>query len=450
MDINEIKNSIFEKANELGFTDCEIYIIKASSFMVNVLNSNIDQYKNADLQGIGLRGIYNGKMGYSFSEKVDLSIVDLLLENAKNNSLLIESTEEELIYDGNTTYEKYEGFNEELEKVDVSEKIKLTKKIEEIALKEDERVKLVPYCRIGTAKEEIFIYNSKGLKVSSKSNYCYALAYIQAQEKESIKMNGEVWIGKSFKDFDVEKLAKKAVKKTLDELNGEKVKTGEYNIVLKNDRVCDLLGVFKSNFYAYKVQKGLSKLKNKLDKKIASDLINLIDTGIYKDNVGNEAFDSEGVKKEKVELIENGILKNYLYTLKTAKKDGVEPTGNGFKGSFKGTVSTRNAIMYIKEGKDTFENILKEMDNGIYVTGLAGLHSGANSISGDFSLVANGFLIENGKIVKPVEQFTIAGNFFSLLENVVAVGNDLKFGMPAGGTLGAPSLYVGKLSVAGE
>jgi len=90
------------------------------------------------------------------------------------------------------------------------------------------------------------------------------------------------------------------------------------------------------------------------------------------------------------------------------------------------------------------------LGDGIFITEVQGLHSGANAVSGDFSLAAKGFEIKNGKKIKPVEQITIAGNFYKLLEDITEVGNDLKFGMPSGGSFGSPSVIVKELSISGK
>ncbi len=445
--IEEIKNKIFKLAKEMGFTDYEIYIQKDNQFSVNILNGDVREFKNSKLQGIGFRGIYDGKMGYSFSEKVDTDIIDLLLTNAKDNSEIIESVEEEILFDGKVKYDLYNGMNEKLEEVEVSTKIEMAKKIEAMCLEKDKRVKMLPHCLLCNGLLEIIILNSKGLDVSSKTNYCYAVAYVNVEENGENKVNGDVWIGNDFDDLDISKFTKDIVEKAVAQLGAKKVKSGNYEVIFENKVMADFLETFKSNFYGYNVDKGLSKLKNKIDEKISSELITLVDTGIYKTNMSNRTFDDEGVKTEKTTLIENGVLKNYLYTLKMANKKGVKPTGNGFKSNFKSMVSTSNTNLYIEESKNSKEDLLNNVGDGIYITSLSGLHSGANSISGDFSLIASGFMINKGKITNPIEQFTVAGNFYDVLKNVKMIGSDMKF---TTGAVGTPSIHIGKLSVAGE
>ncbi|HHY15595.1 MAG TPA: TldD/PmbA family protein, partial [Firmicutes bacterium] len=162
-------------------------------------------------------------------------------------------------------------------------------------------------------------------------------------------------------------------------------------------------------------------------------------------------FDAEGVPTRTKNVLEAGQLKTYLHNLKTAQKDGVQSTGNAARASFKSPVGISPSNFYIKPGDADYQELITELGDGLIIISVQGAHSGANPVSGDFSLGAYGYLVENGKIIRPVDQITIAGNFFDLLEDVEIVGSDLEFGSPGmGGNVGAPSLIVEKLAVAGS
>ncbi|MDZ5035223.1 metallopeptidase TldD-related protein, partial [Clostridium perfringens] len=133
--------------------------------------------------------------------------------------------------------------------------------------------------------------------------------------------------------------------------------------------------------------------------------------------------------------------------LKTANKGNTKSTGNGFKNSYGSPVGVSPTNLYLKNGEKSFDELLKEVGEGLIITDFAGLHSGANSITGDFSLAAKGFYIKDGKKDYPVEQITVAGNFFNLLKDIEEVGNDLKFPMSS---IGSPSVKISELSVAGK
>ncbi|NLB33310.1 MAG: TldD/PmbA family protein, partial [Tissierellia bacterium] len=125
-------------------------------------------------------------------------------------------------------------------------------------------------------------------------------------------------------------------------------------------------------------------------------------------------------------------------------------TGNASKGSYKSSINIAPSNFYVEKGERSLDEMIASVEKGIMITELQGLHSGLNSVSGDFSLAALGFLIEGGKISRPVEQITVAGNYFEMLKNIEETGSDLKFGLPGEAYIGSPSLRIKKLSVAGE
>ena len=191
----------------------------------------------------------------------------------------------------------------------------------------------------------------------------------------------------------------------------------------------------------------VSLLKGKEGEIIASPIVTIIDDPLMNDGLASAPFDDEGVATFTKALVSEGKLVTLLHNLKTANKQGVKTTGNGFKSSYASSIGVSESNLYLQEGKMTFDQLMSEIGEGVIITDLAGLHSGANVVSGDFSLAAKGFYVENGKKTFPVEQITVAGNYFDLLKNIVVIGNDLKFPMS---NIGSPSVIVEGLSIAGK
>lgn len=446
MDIKDFKNILFAKAKDEGFSEYEIYYSERKSFSVNIYKEQIEKYQNSETSGFGFRGIYNGKMGYYYSETVDESIIPEVISTAKINAKLLENDEKEFIYEGNSEYPDLDLYNTNLNKLTANDKIDLALKMEKAAYTYDKRITAVNTSLINTGDSSVYIANSKGMELSDKQNYAVAYIGIMAQENNSIKESGEIWIGNDISSFNPIELANTAGKKVINSLCGTSVKSNTYKTIIKNEVVADMLQVFSSAFLADNVQKGFSLLSGKLGEKVYSSKITICDYPLLDNGYATTPFDSEGVASYNKNVVENGILKTYLYNLKTANKDGVQSTGNGFKSSFRGTVGVITTNFFIQNGITEFEDLLSDINNGLLITDVAGLYSGANSISGDFSLAAEGFLIENGKITAPVEQITIAGNFYNLLSDVKDIGNDLKFNSSA---IGSPSLAFDSIQVAG-
>ena len=213
-------------------------------------------------------------------------------------------------------------------------------------------------------------------------------------------------------------------------------------MVFKRGAMADLLTTFSGVFSAGNAQQGLSLLAGREGKKIAADCVTIVDDPLMPWGPGSSPFDREGAATKKKNVVERGVLTTLLHNRKTAKKAGIRTTGNAAGG---GRVAPSN--LFIAPGERAPEALIADVGEGLYVTEVMGLHAGANPVSGDFSLLSRGFVIENGKIGRAVEQFTVAGNFYRLLEDVAEVADDLKF---EGTPIASPTLRVKKLSVAGE
>ena len=205
-----------------------------------------------------------------------------------------------------------------------------------------------------------------------------------------------------------------------------------------------------SSVFLEAVQKGLSLLGGKMGQQIASPLVNITDDPLLSNMGASRPFDGEGVAARTKKVVEQGQLTTFLHNLKTAKKDGIASTGNASRASFKSPVGISPTNFFIESGGTEYVDLVKKLGDGIIIIDVQGLHSGANPVSGDFSLGAYGYLVEKGQIVRAVEQITVAGNFFTLLESVEEIGADLEFGsLGQGGHFGSPSLLIRELSIAG-
>ena len=147
---------------------------------------------------------------------------------------------------------------------------------------------------------------------------------------------------------------------------------------------------------------------------------------------------------DKQYVIDKGVLTTLLHSRKTARKQGVQSTGNAHRAN--GAIRVAPTNFFFKPGEKDLAALMEDVGNGLVITDLAGLHSGANPTSGDFSLLSKGYTIENGQRGHAVEQITVAGNFYEVLKNIVAVGSDLDF---SGSSIGSPSVDVGTLKVSG-
>lgn len=451
MNYQEFVTALFEEGKKIGFEDMEVYYQKNSEFETTVFKAEVDKFSISEVAGLSFRGIYNGKMGYAFTEALDEAAVTMLVTEAKDNASVIESKDIVEISSPQTGYKTISAYGEALNDITKTEKINFLKEVEKEAMAMDSRIQSLAYNLYADSESSVAIENTKGMKLNQRSNL--ALAYIMALavDGNENKTGGVLVMDRDFKSFDAKRVAKEVVEKTVSLLGAKSIASKSYPVVLKNECAASLLGAFQSVFNAEIVQKDLSMMKGLLDKSVASSAITLVDDPFLDGGFGNRAFDAEGTPTSRTEIIKDGVLKSYLHNNKTAKKDGIASTGNAAKGSYKSSINIAPSNFFIEPGSKDFDALIADIDEGMIITKLEGLHSGLNTISGDFSLAALGYFVKNGKVDRPVDQITVAGNLKVMLKDIEAVGSDIVAGFPHGSSfISSPSLKVKSLAIAGN
>ncbi|MDU4861167.1 MAG: TldD/PmbA family protein [Terrisporobacter othiniensis] len=447
MEFLQFKNLLFEKAKIARFDECEIYFSDGESISISVYEGEVEKYNLAKSFGLSFRGKINNKMGYSYTEILDEVAIDMLINSAKNSATLIENDDETFIYVGDKTYSEVKTYSKELENIDPGKMIDLALDLEKEAKNYCDKVVNINGCKISYSSSNYGIYNTKGLELNNKDNILTSYV-VPVVEDESGKNDGVGYVvASSLDEVKPREMAAQGVEEALSKLGGKSIPSGSYKTIIYNEAMVQLLETFASTFSGDAAQKGLSLLKGKEGDMIASPIVTIVDDPLMEGGLASAPFDDEGVATFTKELVYEGKLNTLLHNLKTAHKQGVKSTGNGFKASYASSVNVSESNLYLRKGEKSFEDLMKEINEGVIITDLAGLHSGANTVSGDFSLAAKGFYVENGKKTFPVEQITLAGNYFDLLKNIVAIGNDLKFPMS---NVGSPSVLVTGLSIAGK
>ena len=447
MEFREFKEKLFNRAKNEGFQECEIYFTNRESLNITVYEEEVEKYNLNKTFGLSFRGKIQEKMGYSYTEIMDEEAIEMLVKNAKDGAKTVESEDIQFIYEGDKEYEEVKTYSEDLESVKPSELIDIALNMEKEAKQLSDKVVNLGGCSVGYGTSSYGIYNTKGLELSNKTNLLTAYV-VPIVEESGEKYDGTGYVtANSLKEVNPRKIAKQGIEEALSRINGKSIKSGKYKTLIYNEAMVSLLSTFAGVFSGDAAQKGLSLLKDREGEIIASSIVTLVDNPLLEDGLASTPFDDEGVATYKKEIISKGKLETLLHNLKTANKAGIKTTGNGFKASYASTVGISPTNFYIEKGSKSIDELYEEVGDGLMITELAGMHSGANSITGDFSLAAKGFYIENGKKSFPVEQITIAGNFFDLLKEIKVIGEDLKFPMSS---VGSPSVIINELSVAGK
>ena len=432
---------LFKEAKAKGIEDIQIYFASDNNFDIEVLKGELEKYTIASTQKLSVKGIYDSKMGTVVTEVINDDMIDFIIDSIIASAKAINSEDEVFIYEGDKTYKEVEGlFNQSLDEVEAKVKIDNMLDLEKRVMAKDKRVRMVQ-AFYGDGTVNVLIKNSKGLKLEKLVNNGMMGVYVIASDGKDQRTAFEYTQSNDYSDFDLEKIATLGVEKAVSLLGAAPCESGEYEIFLTNEASATLLAPHLMMFYAESVQKDISLLKGKVGKTVGSSNITIVDDPFMKKSTRSGSFDDEGVATSYKELVKDGVLTGFLHNLKTAKKDNTKSTGNGFLSG----ISPTN--FYIASGDLNYDEAVKAMKKGLIITDLAGTHAGCNPISGDFSLQASGFLVEDGKIVRPVALITVAGNYLTMLKDVTGVCDDLKFNFRY---IGSPSIKIKSLMVSGE
>ena len=437
-------DKFFELAKAAGIEEAELYVGESYSLQFSLFHSEVDNYSSNKSMTILARGLVNGKFGTANCDSWSSQRAQYLVNEIVANANVIENEDPAFIFEGSKKYKKVNTFNKELGNISVEEKMKKLFDLENLIKNGDPRITEVAAVGYEEEASSSTIMNSKGLKLTQKSNYFVYYAEAVAKENDQTKSGFDLYLGNNFAEFKPEELAKEAVRKTVSQLGGEACESATYKAVLAPSVVKDFLNFYIGNADAEEVQKRSSLFIGKLGQKIASKKITIEDKPLQR-NVFARWFDDEGVATYNKPIIKNGILQTYLYNLTTAAKEGVETTGNASRGGSKMGISP--FFVSLKPGKKSQEELFQDIQDGVYITSVTGLHAGLNPQSGNFSLQSSGFLIKNGKIDRPLDVITVSGNLVEIFKDVQEVGSDVKVFPSA---VSCSSLQIKKIVVSGK
>ncbi len=435
--IEAIKKAVAEAAITYGAEGYEVKLGSSTSAAVEALKDDISSVTYEKSTSISVRCVKSGKSGYASGNIVTAEEAAELVRRACESALVVDDADEVPLFEGSPEYTKVE--KEEIVIPSAEEMIKNTMDMQTKLMASEKVVEGSQSFMQGSASESVF-FNSAGLDLSYEAGYVAKGAVAAVKEGEYAEENYEM---KFAGEMTNDELVKLAVDGAVAKLGASPVDSGKYDVIFDNGTMRSMLGVFSGIFSARSAFLKTTKLAGKEGEKIAADIVTLVDDPFHPKKYDHCPFDAEGVAVYTKNIIENGVLKTLLYNRMYAKKFGCETTGNATSAKNIGIKG-----LYLKEGELTEEELLCKLGNGLYITELKGLHAGVNAVSGDFSLEAAGFVVENGKKTKAVKGITVADNFYEFLFKVTAIANNLSFG--TGSNIGSPDVLFAGIAVSGN
>ncbi len=447
MQFEEMKQVLIAAAERAGLSQYEIYYQMEESISAETLKDEISSFASSVGGGVCFRCIVDGKMGYASGELMTADAMETLVATAISNARCIDSEDEVFIFGGSPAYAKREAG--EVKLTDAATVRDTALALQKAAYAASEKVGDGTQSVVLSTATEITLCNSNGLNLTNRVGMSGAYVAPVVRDGDEAQENFEFALGETVEELS--NLPQKAVQGALDKLGASLVDSGKYDAVFDGTQFRSFLSTFSPVFSAKNAQHGLSLLAGKEGETVAASCVTVTDDPMREGCPMQTPFDGEGVATVKRNVIENGVLKTLLYDLTTAKKAGVESTGNGQKGSYASPVSIAPYNFGIAAGNDNQAALFAAVGNGVYITECKGFHAGANAVTGDFSIESAGFMIRDGKRAEPIKSFTVAGNFFDLLKQIDRLGNEIKWGIPGGFTVfGSPDVLVRGVSIAGK
>ena len=432
-----------ETALARGADSAEVSILRDTEFSVTVRNGDIENLVESGSRRIGIDIFVNGKKAIITSTDISEESIDQLLTEGIELAGVMDRDEyaglpekEELGVAGGDLG----MFDEAVSAVTAAEKIDMAMKLERAATTMDARI-ISNGASCSTVTLTSTLANSLGFcesfdRTSSSISVSCAAEDRPAHGENKGKKQSSWWYSTSisFAGLDpVEKVASKAVERTMRKLGAVKPRTCEVPVVFDDVTARQLLSYVASAAGGSSIYRKSSFLVDRLGKKIGSPLVTVIDDPLMKGRPGSRPFDGEGVRSRPKTIVNAGTLENYLLSSYQARKLGLKTTGNA------GGPSN----LYMEAGEHSPDEIIAGVDNGLYLTSMAG--PGANWSTGDFSQGAQGIWIRGGKLAEPVSEFTVTGTFVQILSGIVMVGSDLEWR----GSINCPTLRIDSMTVSG-
>mgnify|MGYP000698835402 CR=1 FL=1 len=443
-DFLSIAGAGVETALRAGADAAEAFVTSGTSIEIDVRDGEVDTIKSAAEKGLGLRVLRGRRTGFSYTTDLSPRGLAAVAQRAVANAGLTAADEFTRLPEAAPGYPEVDVFDPALPGKQIEEKIGLARRMEAAARAYDPRVTIVESATYQDGTVEVGLVNSNGVSAYYQGSVCGLSIALTAREKDDHQTGFAMDFRLRFAELEPEAVGREAAARAVRMLGAQPQKGLEAPVVFDPFVMVSLLGVLAPALTAEAVQKGRSLFAGRVGQRVASELVTIVDDGTLAGGVRSAPFDGEGVPSSRSVLIEKGYLRGYLHNTYTAAKDGVVSTGNGVRASFKGGPEVGPTNFYLEPGDKSPAEIIGEISSGLYVGEVLGMHT-ANPISGDFSVGATGFWIEQGKMSYPVRGLAIAGNIRELLDAVDAVGRDLRFF----GGKGAPTVRVRKLAVSG-
>ena len=405
----------------------EVSVSRGGHTDIRVYQGEVEHFVSAQDQGISVRVIKDGRTGSSYAGTLDESAIAEVLAEARENAELGSVDEwAGLAEPDGVAVVPQQLWDDALERFPTEKKIDIAKKLEQLALAADSRVR-IDDSNYSDGYGETAFATTNGIRAADRANSCYASISTLADDNGETQTGWAYSVGKNPNEFDLEKAGREAADRATRLLGAVKPQSKKTTVVLDPFVTAQFLSIIGSTLNGEAVVKGRSLFANRIGEQVAHPSFMLIDDPTDSRAYTAAELDGEGLATRRNVLMENGVLKKFVHSSYSARRAGTQSTGNAIRSGVGGTPGVGCLALQVVPGNKTQEQLVAGVSDGVLVQSVQGLHSGVNAVSGDFSTGASGLMIRNGITAEPVREFTIASTLQRMLLDIVEIGGDIEW-----------------------
>lgn len=405
--------------------DVEVVAVHDRDTEIRVYQGEIEQFTASESQGVGIRVISDSRQGFAYAGTLDEDVLAETLREARDNAAF--GTPDEflgLAQPDGVPVPSLDLFDERVGQMSTDAKIDLAVDLEGRTLAGDPRISGIESADYVDSVSESALVSSAGIEVTSKESGSYVAVYAMAEENDETQVGFGFSVNRDPAALDVARAASDAVERATRLLGAVQPSSERVTVIFDPFVTSQFLSILGETMSGEAVLKGYSLFANRMGDDVASPLFTLVD-----DPTNREAFtaaeaDGEGLASRRNVLIDEGRLSSFVHNAYTGRRMGTASTGSAVR-SYSSVPGVGARALFLQPGTQSQEELVAGIDNGVLIQGVAGIHSGVNPVSGDFSTGAEGLRIRNGQLGEPLREITIASTLQRMLSDVQAVGNDV-------------------------
>jgi PmbA protein len=446
----ELARRAVEATLAAGASDAEAYLSEDAGREVRAHGGEVESLTAATKRGIGIRAWTGSRVGYAYGTDLSEAGIGVLAGRAAEVAGLAD--EDEFAGPPRAAADPFAALELSDRSVGLwptADVVELALAVERAALEADSRIAGIEQAVYADSAERVAIASSTGIAGEYESSACYAYVQALAEDEGGRETGLGFGLGRGPVALDSAAIGHEGAERATAMIGARKPESRSCPVVLDPTVASSFVAIAGAGLGAGAVQRGRSPFVGRLGSEVAGTALVLHDDGLDPDGSSSSPFDGEGVPRRRTALIEDGMLCTYLYDTYTAHRGEAASTGNASRGGYRSQPSVGFSNLIVAPGTLGFGELLREAGEGVFVTDVAGLHSGVNPVSGAFSVGASGRAIRAGELAEPLREFTIASDLVSMLKAVRAAGAAARW-VPFGGSVSTPALLIGEMTVAGS